>query len=229
MLISHRKKFIYMKTVKTAGTSVESFFERYCMPEGEWVFSHGREEYESDSGVIGYRGSNPEGKKWRNHMSAIEIKNLIGNDIWTSYYKFCVIRNPYDKVLSAYFFFNNNKNDKDVIKKFREWALAGNGKNMPIDRNKYCIDNEICVNFFVHYEDLKDDIEKVCNRLDIVFNPDEIPRLKNDTRNTKIPIQDFYNNEIKELVKKGMHLNSNNLIISFLFSNKDYNYAYYLY
>ena len=41
MLISHRKQFIYTKTAKTAGTSVESYFEKYCMPEGKWQFSHG--------------------------------------------------------------------------------------------------------------------------------------------------------------------------------------------
>lgn len=35
MLISHRKRFIFTKTAKTAGTSVESYFEQYCMPEGE--------------------------------------------------------------------------------------------------------------------------------------------------------------------------------------------------
>jgi hypothetical protein len=29
MLVSHRKKFIFVKTGKTAGTSVEVFFEKY--------------------------------------------------------------------------------------------------------------------------------------------------------------------------------------------------------
>lgn len=59
MLISHRKKFIFTKTNKTAGTSIESYYERFCMPVGEWEESHAREEYISDTGVIGYRGSNP--------------------------------------------------------------------------------------------------------------------------------------------------------------------------
>jgi hypothetical protein len=44
MLISHRKRFIFFKTSKTAGTSVESFFEKFCYAEGEWKFSHAREE-----------------------------------------------------------------------------------------------------------------------------------------------------------------------------------------
>ena len=56
MLISHRKKFIFMKTVKTAGTSTESYFEQYCMPDGEWQQSHGRDEYATKTGIIGCNG-----------------------------------------------------------------------------------------------------------------------------------------------------------------------------
>ncbi len=56
MLVSHRYRFIYTKTMKTGGTSVESYFERFCMPDGEWTQSHGREEYVSDAGIIGFRG-----------------------------------------------------------------------------------------------------------------------------------------------------------------------------
>ena len=68
MLVSHRKKFIYTKTVKTAGTSVESYFEKYCMLEGAWEFAHGREEFVSAEGIIGYRGNNAREKKLYNHM-----------------------------------------------------------------------------------------------------------------------------------------------------------------
>jgi hypothetical protein len=37
MLVSHLKKFIFTKTKKTAGTSVESVFEPYCM-HGNLIF-----------------------------------------------------------------------------------------------------------------------------------------------------------------------------------------------
>jgi hypothetical protein len=57
MLIGHRKKFIYTKTAKTAGTSIESYFENFCMPENTWKFSNPREEYVSKEGIIGYRGT----------------------------------------------------------------------------------------------------------------------------------------------------------------------------
>ncbi len=37
MLVSNRKKFIFTKTKKTAGTSVKSFFEPYSMNDKEYL------------------------------------------------------------------------------------------------------------------------------------------------------------------------------------------------
>ena len=79
MLVSHIKKFIFTKTAKTAGTSVESYFKEYCMPEGEWEESHNCSESVSDAGVIGFRGKRntfvPTWHKhrWYDHMSAKKI------------------------------------------------------------------------------------------------------------------------------------------------------------
>jgi len=103
MLISHKCGFIFTKTVKTGGTSVESYFEPFCMNEGEWTFSHERKEYISEYGIIGHRGQ-PGNYTWYNHMPAKEIKEKIGESIWKNYFKFCVIRNPFDKLVSEFYF-----------------------------------------------------------------------------------------------------------------------------
>jgi len=192
MLISHRKKFIYTKTVKTAGTSVESYFEKYCMPEGEWVFSHRREEYVSDSGIIGSREKDINRKTWYNHMPAIDIKEKIGDSIWNQYFKFCIIRNPFDKMLSYFFYDRKDNSPTNLIDEFKFW-LKNN--RQAIDRNLYQIDNEICMDYFIRYEEIKTGIKNVCEHLDIPFEPDRIPKLKTGFRNTKIPIPEFYDQE----------------------------------
>ncbi|MEJ2058516.1 MAG: sulfotransferase family 2 domain-containing protein [Desulfofustis sp.] len=109
MLISHRKKFIFTKTSKTAGTSVESFFEQYCMPKNQWSESHAREECVSEAGIIGCRGNDISRSKWYNHMPAKEIREIIGKDIWNSYFKFTVVRNPFDKLISGFHMLENKK------------------------------------------------------------------------------------------------------------------------
>ncbi len=114
MLISHRKHFIFTKTGKTAGTSVESYFEQYCMPDGEWQESHhGRDQYVSEAGIIGFRGGHIAQRKanpiWYNHMPARAIRNKIGQDIWERYFKFTVVRNPFDKLISGFFMYQDQK------------------------------------------------------------------------------------------------------------------------
>src|SRR4029453_8467383 len=106
MLVSHRHRFIYTKTMKTAGTSVEVYFEPYCMPAGTWQFSHHRSQQISDAGIIGFRGPRqhrPE-VKWWNHMPAATIRERVGPEVWDGYFKFCVIRNPFDKAISVFHF-----------------------------------------------------------------------------------------------------------------------------
>lgn len=118
MLISHKKQFIFTKTVKTAGTSIEAYFEKYCMPDGEWQWSHRRDEYVSDSGIIGARKSNPSTARWYNHMSAARIQALVGATVWDSYYKFTVVRNPFDKLVSGYYMFARPSQKDSYSKKF---------------------------------------------------------------------------------------------------------------
>jgi hypothetical protein len=215
MLISHKKRFIYTKTAKTAGTSVESYFEKFCMPEGTWKFSEAREVHVSKEGIIGYRGNNPEGKQWRHHMSAIGIKKRIGDDIWNSYFKFCVIRNPFDKLISAFFFFEKKNRlvtnetraissirDEDDIDRFRNWLRNEKLVNNFFDRDKYVIQNKIAVDFFIKYEELEDGIEYVCNRLNLPFEPERLPRLKSGSRTSKAPIGAFYDEESIQIVNR---------------------------
>jgi hypothetical protein len=102
MLLSHVCKFIYLKTRKTAGTSVEIYFEPYCVdPKNYSGERHGRAAEVSEWGIVGSRRMEA-GSPWYNHMPAEEIRNLTGRDVWDAYYKFCVIRNPFDKVVSYF-------------------------------------------------------------------------------------------------------------------------------
>ena len=226
MLVSHRKKFIFTKTRKTAGTSVESYFERYCMPEGEWQPSHTRQEYVSESGIIGYRGGDTTGYTWFNHMPAARIRELVGNEIWNSYYKFTIIRNPFEKLVSDFWmlekFRKNYKLRKKIkcfidsffdqgdpidratgkteIERFRSWILK-DGPLQEFDRDKYLIDGEECVDYFIYFESLYEGVKTVCKTLGIPFTPEQMPSYKAGIKNTQHPTEDYYDQETKEIVQ----------------------------
>lgn len=205
MLISHRKKFIYTKTIKTASTSVECYFEKFCMPEKEWKLTHHRNEYESEHGVIGYRGPDKSNKKWYNHMPAALIKSMVGETTWNDYFKFCVIRNPFEKVLSAFFhFYVNKKNiiaDKScLIILFQEWIQSR--QFIKPERQIYMIDDKICMDYFIKYENLHQDLKNVCRKINVPFKPKEVPRFKSDFRPKDLNYIDFYDNRSKQILKQ---------------------------
>lgn len=213
MLISHRYRFIYTKTAKTAGTSVESFFERFCMSEGEWTQSHARDEYESPSGVIGYRGAKPpDGTKWYNHMSALSIKELVGQDIWDSYFKFCVIRNPFDKCISGFCHLGKdhqlghssisiNLQDQDMnLEQLRFFDYLQ--KSAPVDRDKYMIDGKFCLDDVIRYENLEADIKRICQHIGVPFDNKYLPTFKKGLRGEDATIESLFTEKSREVVEK---------------------------
>jgi hypothetical protein len=82
MVICHNKKCIYIHIPKTAGTSVEQFLR-----------DHGRNGLEYH-GVRGGRSMH--------HFTAFDLKRE-NPSIFNIYYKFSIIRNPYDRLLSEYY------------------------------------------------------------------------------------------------------------------------------
>lgn len=205
MLLSHRYRFIYTKTIKTGGTSVESYFEKYCMKEEEWAFSHVRDEYVSESGIIGYRGTKPDNARFFHHMSANSIRKLVGDKTWEQYYKFCVVRNPYDKLLSAFFYLdikNNNFNgsNKQLIDRFRNWVKVK--AESIVDRDKYVINSRVCMDDFIKTETIRSDLERVCNRIGVPYEPDRVPRLKAGFRPPDISHHDYYDDHTDAIVRR---------------------------
>jgi hypothetical protein len=186
----------------------------------------GQEAHVSAEGIIGYKGPNAKGKQWYNHMPASEIRQEIGDSIWQVYFKFCVVRNPFDKLVSAFYFLERERNNQSTIigwksrlkelyrksnrrddversnpiARFRSWIRKGGGRSI-VDRDKYIIAGEICVDYFIKFEDLKGGIKHVCSILDIPFEPEKIPQFKSGIRNNEIPLYEYYDAETIEIVR----------------------------
>lgn len=228
MLVSHRHRFIFTKTIKTGGTSVEGYFEPYCMPEGAWTESHLRPQTVSAAGIVGFRGhlpSWPFRPRWYNHMPARRIRALVGRRVWDEYFKFTVVRNPFDKLVSGYHFTLSSMgrpkgasgfralfawrgcetppqraaNDGALIADFREWIRAGASM---FDRDKYVINGRECVDEFIRFEELADGIARVCERIGVPFEPQRIPKYKMGIRHHRIPLCDYYDDETTAIVRR---------------------------
>jgi|GEM_PF-351093 hypothetical protein len=225
MLISHSRRFIYLKTVKTAGTSVEAYFEKHCLPPDQQEFKHLRESYEGPAGVVGFRGPVPKGRRWFNHMDAASIREKIPAAQWNDYFKFCVIRDPFDKLVSGFHMFDAKLRSKPwserlrtcwrrfrgigspieravgstPVERFRSWIKLG---GMIDDRAIYTLEGEYCPNYFIRFEQLTDGLREVCHRLGIEFNAGQLPQLKSGFRKGDISLADYYDDECVAAVER---------------------------
>ena len=204
MLISHLKKFIYLKTMKTASTSIEGYFEPYCTDEDPWVLNHARQDYESPAGIVGHRGETPVGSctiKWYSHLSAKTIKLGIPNDTWSTYFKFCVIRNPYDRIVSMFYwerYLQQIPLEDDVPSQFQRWVEQHKSLS---DAYIYTLDGELAVDKFIRYEHLQDDLMEVCGILDIPYEPNILSTFKSGCRPLEATCEAIYTKRAKALVR----------------------------
>ena len=194
MLISHSHKFIYLKTTKTAGTSVEMALQHCALPDGMRVSDKVPMPIVSSSGVVGARGMGMKAREqeWYNHMPAAEIRSKLPEDVWDSYFKFCNLRNPWDKTVSWFHFqYWKDVSDltvADTIAAFRK-TLAGTEKVMR-DFHIYAIKGTPVVDDFIRHDRLEEDLHRIAQKLGIEVR--ELPNMYSDFRQKRIDYKDYY-------------------------------------
>lgn len=207
MLLSHKHAFIYLKTFKTAGTSVEIYLEPACLPdEHPYEEAHYRDAVVSTAGVIGQRNPLRVDTSWFNHMSAAQVREQVG-DSWERYLKFCCVRHPYDKVVS--FFWMRIEGAlretlalspfETVQATFRSW-VASNG--LPDDRPIYTIDDMPVVDQVIRFEYLAEDLQALCRRLGLPWRPERLGRYKGEFRTRPEPFSAYYDAASREIVDR---------------------------
>lgn len=201
MLVSHRNHFIFLKTGKTAGTSVEMYFEPWCLPPGETSETALRDVSETGAGIVGPRRMKPDrNEKYFSHSHAEPVRGWVGADIWARYFKFTIVRNPFSKVVSWYHF-RLTEDEKvrisaggrpALLAHFHEWLHAG----PPLPRDKpYCeIDGEFALDFVIRYETLLEGLRTVCETTGVPFEPERLQRRKSGYR-TGFPHWSVYYDE----------------------------------
>ncbi|MEL6338647.1 MAG: hypothetical protein AAFQ65_01940 [Myxococcota bacterium] len=119
MIISHRYRFIFVKTYKTAGSSIEAFLSNVCGPSdvvtplAPHVPGHEPRNHVGRFNLWQELVLEPEehrrtlrdffrSTRYYSHLPAKVIRSRVPADTWRQYFKFTVERNPWDKTLSHY-------------------------------------------------------------------------------------------------------------------------------
>ncbi len=187
MIILHRYKLIFLKTRKTAGTSVEHFLARHRGPDDIITPIHPPIEGHNPQNHIGW--FNPLGDsrvvggpirrlrtvvrlallrpKFFNHMTATDLRRRIPPDIWATYTKFAIERNPWDKVVSMHNMLRTANQTQLSIDDVIERELP---PNHPIYTD--AASGDLCVDHLIRYENLHDELASIFKSVGLPFDGD---------------------------------------------------------
>jgi hypothetical protein len=135
--------------------------------------------------------------KFHPHMTAEELRELVGPDFFKSAFKVTVERHPYEKAVSqAYYRMFKRQRMVESFSKFLDRTVRKGGyAGFPI----WSIDGEVAVDDFIRQENLVQDLERVTKRLGIAM-PDPLPEMKTRTRADKRPAREILTDEQKDVV-----------------------------
>jgi hypothetical protein len=135
-MIYHGEKKIFIHIPKTGGSSIESrLLEKDGhRSNGESVWSH-----LSKKNLIFYLGEDHNKMKYAPHAKAYELKDLYP-DMYEEYESSTIVRNPYDRFCSMYFWYTRNRNNPNPMDIHKQ--LVDNGELMVELQYDYVFDLE---------------------------------------------------------------------------------------
>ncbi len=181
MIASHSHRFIFLKTRKTAGTSVEIALSKVCGPD-DIVTEISPEDEKLRRAAGGLAPQNfdspPQSRKAYNHMSAKATRELVGEQSWADYFTFAIERNPWDAVVSLYFW---KYKDRPELPDFDQYVNEIWIEQLSNNRRLYRIRGKMVLDRVLRYENLDAELAEVWTQLGLPGAPD-LPRAKGNAR-----------------------------------------------
>ena len=160
-------RFMLRNTVKVCQTARQATREQVA----SILYSAQRRKY------MPQLGPNPP------HATASQVKELLGAK-WDEYYKFCFVRNPYERVVSDYLWRQRSTGIADIT--FSQYLnLIRSGEN---DRDFvapncdnwqiYTIGDTVSVDRVGRFENVNSDLAEICEHLGLSYSAGELPETK---------------------------------------------------
>lgn len=204
-MIAVEKKFLFIHVPKTGGNSIQSMLHPYA--DDEMIVTSVYQD-----GVERFNVKNPHYGTTK-HAVLAEYKKVMAPELYDSLFKFAVIRNPWDWLISWYF------SPRRVMKrgadawirdefielvrtvpplrhyiatetlwdKVAQKLAIGRGQTAPLDQE---------VDFLMRFEHLDDDFKTVCRMIDVPYQPLPV-RNKSDRKH----YSHYYDESLKEMVR----------------------------
>ena len=163
MIASHAHRFVFIKTRKTAGTSLEIALSRHCGPDDLVTrISPEDEAMRAAAGGVGPQNDDTDPTSYA-HMGARRVIEVIGRQTWDDYFTFAVERNPYDVVASSYRY---SARKPTFTKTFAEFVRTPRRLDrLALNERLYRLGGRVVVDEVYRYEDLPAAVAAISSRL----------------------------------------------------------------
>jgi hypothetical protein len=178
---------IFVHIPRTGGTSISTALRKYSdqevkvLPEGLMIVPGGK------------------------HKNSTELAKTIDN--FDKYFKFCFVRNPWDRFVSFYTWYRTSNDFKKLNEVRHKMYRNMNFEEFIIHITKraklqsdFILDKKdnIIVDFIGRYEDLNDDFSKLCSMLNI---EEKLPVMNSSKHKN---YKKYYNKKTKDMVYKAV-------------------------
>lgn len=198
-MISERHNFIFFHIPKAAGTSIIiSLFNKL----NKNVLIN-----DSNKELVAFLKN--KGNTWPNHANCGQLMEFLGITLYENYFKFCFVRNPWDRLVSMYHYTLQKEKEKYANQEeklpdysmnileagsFDKWIKSrniGTGQYDIISNNK----NELLVDYVGRSEIIQSDFSYICSIIGI----ENIQLTKSNT-SKRSDYRDYYTKETREIV-----------------------------
>lgn len=229
-LVSHAHEFIFLKTKKTGGSSLEMLLEPYCAPPGHLVV-HETTGLVSEYGIVGVRvlpdviqqlkdeGRMPHAVarrrdeseyriNWFSHMPAAKVRRAIGGETFDRYLRVTAVRNPFARAVSLFYYWKSigklgpELDLTNTREAFREFVLSD------------AFDNDLVVTHIqdrpvfhdaFRLEHRDEDIPRVGQRMGLDLDPSELPHVKRREREgggSNVPDIELFDQAVVDAIRR---------------------------
>jgi len=185
-MVSHKHKFVFIHSPKCGGGSIKKILRKHLA-----------------GSVIEAPNSN-HWELWRHY-------ELHGKDLLDSYFKFGVIRNPWDRMVS---WFHHCKSRHGFNGSFEDFIIGEKFLNHnSFSRNKFLVEGENKMDFIIKLENIEEDFEIVTKKFGIKnYN---MTRERHGSNRIGNSYEEYYNEETKNKVEETFSWDINNFGYSF--------------
>ena len=199
-MISVQKRFLFVHVPKTGGNSVQEVLGRYS--EDEMIRLDGRHD-----GVERFGVRNTEASDLKKHSPLRQYQRELAPALFKSLFKFSIIRNPWDRMVSWYFSPGSGRTEwdrdafiqlareKPPLEKYITIASFGEQLASKLGIRRAIVPLDRDLNFLIRFEQLNDDFQRLCRLIDI-----PLTSLRQRNKSDRRHYSHYYDEDTRALV-----------------------------